>query len=224
MPRKLIHEHRFFLGVFAIYIVVGAFGFLIYKQGAETLFFDRHHSLVRDRLFIFTTHLAEGLTLTLIGVVLFFARLKYFFLYLIDLAVVSIVITVLKVNFFPERVRPALFFSGQYKLHFAAGIPVLTVYSFPSGHTAVAFAVAFLLAIFIKRTWVSMVLLCIALLVGLSRMYLMEHFWIDVYFGSLTGILITLLVYLALQKPMIHSSSKLLDLSLYERYLKKKVK
>lgn len=224
MPRKLIHEHRFFLGVFAIYIIVGAFGFFFYKQGEETLFFDRHHSLVRDRLFIFITHLAEWLALTLIGVVLFFARLKYFFLYLIDLAVVSIVISVLKVNFFPERVRPALFFSGQYKLHFADGIPVLTVFSFPSGHTAAAFAVAFLLAIFIKRTWVSMVLLCIALLVGLSRMYLMEHFWIDVYFGSLTGILITLLVYIGLHKHIIHSDSKLLNLSLYEQYLKKKVK
>jgi membrane-associated phospholipid phosphatase len=222
MPRKLIHEHRFFLGVFAIYIVFGAFSFLIYKQGAETLFFDRHHTFGRDRVFVFITHLAEGLTLTVIGIVLFFTRLKYFFLYLIDLAVVSIVITVLKVNFFPDRVRPALFFSGQYKLHFAEGIPVLTVYSFPSGHTAVAFAVAFLLAIFIKRTWVSMVLLCIALLVGLSRMYLMEHFWIDVYFGSLTGIIITLLVYIGLQKPMIHSDSRLLNLSLYERYLKRK--
>lgn len=133
----------------------------------------------------------------------------------------AIVIGFLKVKMFPDHVRPAMFFSGQYKLHFVEGIPVLTVYSFPSGHTAVAFAVFFLLAIYIKRTWVSMVLLCLALLVGLSRMYLMEHFWIDVYFGSLVGILITLLVYIVLQKSMIHSDSKLLNLSLYERYLKR---
>ena len=224
MPRKLIYEHRFFLGVFAIYLVLGAFGFLIYQQGAETLFFYRHQTLARDSVFVFITHLAEGFALTLIGLILLFTRLKYFFLYLIDLAVVSIVIGVLKVNFFPERVRPALFFSGQYKLHFADGIPVLTLYSFPSGHTAVAFAVAFLLAIIIKRTWVSMLLLCVALLVGLSRMYLMEHFWIDVYFGSLTGILITLLVYIALQKSMIHSDGRFLNLSLYERLFKKGLK
>jgi membrane-associated phospholipid phosphatase len=166
--------------------------------------------------------LGEGGFLTLVAVVLLFTRLKYFFVYLIDISVVGIVIGFLKVQMFPDHVRPSLFFNGQYKLHFAEGIPVLTLYSFPSGHTAVAFAVFFLLAIYIKRTWVSMVLLCMALLVGLSRMYLMEHFWIDVYFGSLVGILITLLVYIVLQKPMIHSDSKFLNLSLHERYLKRK--
>ena len=69
-----------------------------------------------------------------------------------------------------------------------------------------------------------MLLLCVALLVGVSRMYLMEHFWIDVYFGSVTGILITLLVYIALQKFMIHSGSRFLNLSLYERLFKKELK
>jgi len=221
MPRQLIHEHRFFLGIFALYLIVGAFGFLFYQQGTETLFFDRHHTPFRDCFFVFCTRLAEGGFLTLIGLILLFSRLKYLFVYLIDLSIVAIVIGFLKVKMFPDHVRPAMFFSGQYKLHFVEGIPVLTVYSFPSGHTAVAFAVFFLLAIYIKRTWVSMVLLCLALLVGLSRMYLMEHFWIDVYFGSLVGILITLLVYIVLQKSMIHSDSKLLNLSLYERYLKR---
>jgi len=201
---------------------VGAFGFLFYQQGDETLFFDRHHTSSRDHFFVFFTRLGEGGFLTLVAVVLLFTRLKYFFVYLIDISVVGIVIGFLKVQMFPDHVRPSLFFNGQYKLHFAEGIPVLTLYSFPSGHTAVAFAVFFLLAIYIKRTWVSMVLLCMALLVGLSRMYLMEHFWIDVYFGSLVGILITLLVYIVLQKPMIHSDSKFLNLSLHERYLKRK--
>jgi membrane-associated phospholipid phosphatase len=147
--------------------------------------------------------------------------MKYLIVYLIDITVVGIVIGFLKINMFPGRVRPALFFNGQYKLHFAEGIPVLTVYSFPSGHTAVAFAVFFLLAIYIRRTWVSMALLVAALLVGLSRIYLMEHFWIDVYFGSLIGILITLLVYIALQKPMMQSQSRFLNWSLYERYIKR---
>ena len=222
MPRRLIHEHRFFLGIFSIYLVLGAFGFLFYTKGSETLFFDRHHTVFLDYFFVFFTRLAEGGFLTLLGVILLFSRLKYLFVYLIDISLVGIVIGILKVNIFPDHVRPSVFFSGQYKLHFVEGIPILTVYSFPSGHTAVAFAVFFLLAIYIQRTWVSIVLLCVALLVGLSRMYLLEHFWIDVYFGSLVGILITLLVYIVLQKPMIHSDSILLNLSLYERYIKRK--
>ena len=222
MPRRLIHEHRFFLGIFSIYLVLGAFGFLFYDKGSETLFFDRHHTAFWDSFFVFFTRLAEGGFLTLLGVILLFSRLKYLFVYLIDISLVGIVIGILKVNIFPDHMRPSVFFSGKQTLHFVDGIPALTVYSFPSGHTAVAFAVFFLLAIYIRRTWVSMVLLSVALLVGISRMYLLEHFWIDVYFGSLVGILITLLVYIVLQKPMIHSDSKLLNLSLYERYLKRK--
>ena len=221
MPRQLIYEHRFFLGIFALYLILGAFGFLFYRQGTETLFFDRHHTELLDHFFVFFTRLAEWGFLTLVGVILLFTRLKYFFVYLIDISVVGIVIGFLKVKMFPDHMRPSVFFSGQYKLHFVDDIPVLTLYSFPSGHTAVAFAVFFLLAIYIRRTWVSILLLCVALLVGLSRMYLMEHFWIDVYFGSIVGILVTLLVYIALQNRLIHRDSRLLNLSLYERYLKR---
>jgi membrane-associated phospholipid phosphatase len=221
MPRKLIYEHRLFLGVFAIYLIIGGFSFLIYKQGSETLFFDRHHTVLRDHFFVFFTGLAEW-GLTLVGFILLFSRLKYFFVYLIDISVVGIVIGFLKIKIFPDHVRPSIFFYGRYKLHFVEGLPILTEYSFPSGHTAVAFAVFFLLAIYIRQTWASMVLLCLAFLVGLSRIYLMEHFWIDVYFGSVVGMVITLLVYIALQKSLIQSESRLLNLSLYERYIKRK--
>jgi membrane-associated phospholipid phosphatase len=221
MPRKLIYEHRLFLGVFAVYLVIGAFSFLCYQQGSETLFFDRHHTPLRDSVFAFLTLLAEWVALTAIGIALLFIRLKYLFVYLIDLLVVALVIFFLKFRVFPDRVRPALFMS-HYKLHFVQNVPILTENSFPSGHTAVAFSVAFLLAIFMRRTWASMLLLGLAFLVGISRMYLMEHFWIDVYFGSLIGILITLLVYIGLQKPMIHSESRFLNLSLYERIFKRK--
>jgi membrane-associated phospholipid phosphatase len=204
-----------------MYLGLGAFSFLFYDKGRETLFFDRHHTVFLDYFFVFFTRLGEEGFLTLLGLVLLFIRLKYFFVYLIDISVVGIVITFLKVRIFPDHVRPALFFSGQQQLHFVDGIPVLTVYSFPSGHTAVAFAVFFLIAIYIRRSWASMVLLCAASLVGISRMYLLEHFWVDVYFGSLIGILITLLVYIGLQKPMIYSEKKLMNLSLYERYIKR---
>jgi len=222
MPRKLIYEHRFFLGIFSVYIVIGAIGFLYYQQGKEVLFFDRHHNPFRDFFFVCMTRLAEGPFLTLLGLVLLFSRVKYFIVYMVDLLVVALVIGFLKFNMFPDHLRPSLFFGEKYKLHFVEGVPVFTHYSFPSGHTAVAFAVFFLLAVYIKRTWASMILLALSVLVGLSRMYLIEHFWIDVYFGSLAGILITLLVYIGLQKPIIHSERRWLNLSLYERYIKRK--
>ena len=222
MPRQLIHHHRFFLGIFSLYIFVGALSFLFYDQGKETLFLDAHHTAILDTFFVWMTRMAEETSLLLIGAGLFVWRLKYLLVYIVDLFVVALVIRFLKYQVFADHIRPSLFFGATQHLHFVRDVPVLTLNSFPSGHTATAFAVFFLIAIYVRRTWASMVLLGLALLVGLSRMYLLEHFWIDVYFGSIIGVSITLLVYIALQKPVIHSENAILNLSLYERCIKRK--
>jgi len=222
MPRKLIHEHRYFIGVFAIYLLLGGFSFIIYVQGAEILFLNEHHTLWWNRFFVFFTSLAEPVVLTALALVLLFFRFKYFLVYIIDISLVGVIVTFMKLEVFDDRVRPFMFFKNLHQLHWIEGVPVLMDHSFPSGHTTVAFAVCFLLAIYLRRTWLSMILLIVAMLVGLSRIYLMEHFWIDVYFGSLIGILITLLTYIVLQKRLIHSDSRVMNWSLYERYFKRK--
>jgi membrane-associated phospholipid phosphatase len=222
MPKKLIREHRLFLGVFALYIIAGAVGFLFYIQGNEILFFDAHHTPFLDIVFVGLTHMVEGLVLTLIALFLLFVRLKYFVLYNIVLIAVGIVVQSLKHFVFADHLRPSLFFQGKYQLHFVEGLPIFTQYSFPSGHTALAFAVFFLLAIFAQRTWASMLFLLLAFGVGISRIYLLQHFWIDVYFGSLIGICITLVVYIGLQHSIIHTQNKTLNWSLYEQLIKKK--
>ena len=215
MPRKLISDHRLFLGIFALYILLGAVGFIIYIQGNEILFLNEHHTPLLDMLFAFLTRLVEGWGLTLIGIALLLWCLKYFILYIIDLLLLSVIVQFLKHQVFPERLRPSLFFGEHYPLHFVQGVPVFTHYSFPSGHTALAFSVFFLLSILLKRTWASLIFLGLAFGVGLSRMYLLQHFWIDVYFGSLVGILVTLLVYILLQNKLIHTQRKWLNLSIY---------
>jgi membrane-associated phospholipid phosphatase len=67
--------------------------------------------------------------------------------------------------------------------------------SFPSGHTTSAFAFYSLLAFFIPNKWIKMLCLVCAALVGISRMYLVQHFLKDVTTGMLTGFLIALVVY-----------------------------
>jgi undecaprenyl-diphosphatase len=64
-------------------------------------------------------------------------------------------------------------------------------YAFPSLHTALAFGVVpFLSKIFRKeKLWFSL-----AILIGLSRLYLLSHFLSDVVFGAFLGYLIALTV------------------------------
>ncbi|HEU4763012.1 MAG TPA: phosphatase PAP2 family protein [Gemmatimonadales bacterium] len=78
------------------------------------------------------------------------------------------------------RVRPGLADDGPVPL---ADIP--DAYSFPSGHSAAAMAVALPLAL--AGSPVAVPALALALLVGASRVYLRVHYVTDVLMGQLLG-------------------------------------
>lgn len=59
--------------------------------------------------------------------------------------------------------------------------------SFPSGHTTSAFALATVLAVHFKKNYPAILLLCAAALVGYSRIYLAQHFPVDVVVGAFIG-------------------------------------
>lgn len=94
--------------------------------------------------------------------------------------------------------RPKLFFeSGQY-LFFLDGITRAGHSSFPSGHTATAFAMGTVLVIMIKNKKWQLPILFAAILVGYSRIYLAQHFLLDIIIGAFIGFAIGILsVYLA---------------------------
>jgi len=82
-------------------------------------------------------------------------------------------------------------------LNVIEGEPLLSgASSFPSGHTISAFALFGLLALLIsKKKWMGVLILLIAIIVGISRVYLIHHFFIDIYAGSIIGSLLALIIY-----------------------------
>lgn len=63
----------------------------------------------------------------------------------------------------------------------------LSDHSFPSGHTAAAFAAA--VALFLSHKKVGLLALLFAFMMGISRLYLFVHYPSDVFAGALLGIL-----------------------------------
>ena len=72
-------------------------------------------------------------------------------------------------------------------------------YSFPSGHTTSIFSICILLSLIINQKKYNYVFFMIALLVGFSRIYLSQHFLMDVFVGSLVGSMITIFTFLFLR-------------------------
>lgn len=69
---------------------------------------------------------------------------------------------------------------------------ILKDYSFPSGHTSASFSVATIIALNIPN--MAIFVMCIALLVGISRIYLGVHYPTDVLAGMILGIGVAFIV------------------------------
>lgn len=72
-------------------------------------------------------------------------------------------------------------------LHLVPGVTVHSISSFPSGHSATAFTFALLLSLLSRRKLVLMIALPAATCVGYSRVYLGQHFPLDVGGGIIVA-------------------------------------
>ena len=125
---------------------------------------------------------------------------------------------ILKRLFFSHMVRPVKFFDGMYQLHLVPGVQMYSGHSFPSGHATSAFALFLCLAIIADRKYWSFLFSIIAILVAYSRVYLSQHFLLDVYFGSIIGTAGALI----LNRYIYHSEKKWMELSIIQLFRKKK--
>lgn len=89
-----------------------------------------------------------------------------------------------------KRTRPAI--QNKYS-NLIIKIP--RSYSFPSGHTATAFSVVPLILMNGSK-WIGIFSVCIACIIGFSRIYLKVHYFTDVVVGALLGITVSISTYL----------------------------
>jgi membrane-associated phospholipid phosphatase len=92
--------------------------------------------------------------------------------------------------------RPKDFFRFKEYIHLIEGVTLNGNASFPSGHASSAFALATSMALYSKNKKLSLLYLLAAILVGYSRIYLSQHFPVDVMGGATIGVLTATLVFL----------------------------
>ncbi|MCE9540608.1 MAG: phosphatase PAP2 family protein [Bacteroidetes bacterium] len=189
-----------FLVPYILFIVLGALLIVINTKTETHLSFNTLHSSFFDIFFYYITNLGDGLMMLLTVIILLAVKYRYAVIVALSNITASIITQLLKQTVFNEIVRPKKFFEGIHDLYFVPGVENHLYYSFPSGHATCAFSLYFALALLVENKVLKLCLFFVALLVGYSRIYLSQHFFEDVYAGSLIGVCTTFAVYYSIEK------------------------
>ena len=176
-----------------LFAILLSFYCILYSKPDGFLLINRFHTGPLDAFFIMFTNLGNGLFV--IGLMVIMISRKKFG-WTIQTGI-SFLVSGLVVQLFKRLAhcpRPRLFF-GPNEIHFIHGITGTGYGSFPSGHTTTIFALTTLLSFYFPGRKSGLFFFLIAALTGFSRIYLSQHFPVDILGGLVTGVLISVVVY-----------------------------
>lgn len=194
--KQFVERGKTFLLLYVLFAIAGGAIIAVFEHGDEILYANSLHNPFADDLFKWITKLAEAPAFLLAFLFVFFSSYGKGLLLSINLGLVAGVVQFLKLIVFEGTARPAVFFENKVALRFVDGVEVFRHNSFPSGHTAIGFATFFMLALFTENRLLKMVFFVTALLIGISRVYLLQHFFRDIYAGAFIGVSVTALFWL----------------------------
>ncbi len=190
MPVRMrkLYKDSFLFGtilfwVFATLIV------LFFSKAEIHLYLNQFHTPFFDWIFKNVTYLGDGAVIAIVGVLLALIRVRYGLLVIVTMLTSGIITQFLKRVVFSDVLRPKGFFKDIAELYFVPGVDVHSSKSFPSGHTTSAFAFFAALALIAKYQYARLFFVFMAILTGYSRIYLSQHFLVDVLVGSIIGTL-----------------------------------
>jgi membrane-associated phospholipid phosphatase len=193
--KAILKDNRSFLIPYFVFFIIGALLLFVRSKVETHLFFNSFHNSFFDTFFYYITFLGDGVTATLVVVMLLAIKYRYAIIVGVSNIISALITQVLKNFVFADHVRPKKFFEGIHNLYFVPGVENYMYNSFPSGHTTCAFSLYFSLALIVKSKKYKFLFFVLALLIGYSRIYLSQHFFEDVYVGSIIGVSVSFLFF-----------------------------
>ena len=166
-----------------------------YFYSRETVFLGLNKDLgqMGDNLFYYISYLAEG-WIWIPYFMLLFGWYKKDALFILLNFLISTLLTQIPKNFIWNSVsRPMGSGISQDQFHRVEGVDMHLWNSFPSGHTATAFTIFFVTVYFFPKKEVLLIGGIYAVACGYSRIYLAQHFPLDVAGGIMVAILTIIL-------------------------------
>jgi membrane-associated phospholipid phosphatase len=179
--------------LFAITILIGIIPLIFQKKADMVIFINNHFATnTFDNFFIYFSDTAQGYLFVIpIICILFY---NYRMAAIISFVGVLVFLTSLicKQFLFPDFPRPTVFIGLENFFHTMPGFNYKENFSFPSGHTMGAFAFGAIVSYLTKNPKIHLFLFVYAIAIAFSRMYLLQHFYMDVFAGAFIGYLIVI--------------------------------
>lgn len=188
----LLHKNSLFYKINLLLIISIIVFLCVFSRTEGFILLNSFHTKSLKIFFQNITFLGDGMFTFLVSLIIliFFKRhRKLAFLLVIAYLVSGIFSQIFKTIIMAPR--PSVYFA-THKCKFYLDTFVnsrVGFRSFPSGHSASAFAMATIFSTYFTRKSVSVLSLVFGVLIGYSRIYLAHHFLIDVWGGAIIGIL-----------------------------------
>lgn len=168
-------------------ILLSASYLLLFGHNQSFILINHNRNSFFDFIMPWFSHLGESLFIVPIAILFFATNLRWILTTLTTFAICTLLVNVLKHQVFSNNPRPATWFKNSEIVFSVEGMDLWEQHSFPSGHTTAAFWCFTLLALKFKSFWPQLICFLLALGTGYARVYLGQHFPLDVLGGAAIG-------------------------------------
>ena len=168
----------------------------VFDRYHQMSLFNGWHSFTFDYLFRGFSFAGELLIPILVLIFFIYKKRAWIKPFLISYALSTVVVQGLKHFVFSSALRPLAYFKSlDASWYMVPGVEIHELNSFPSGHTAAGWFCFLWIALIINKSWAGVLMALFACGVGISRVYLFQHFPIDVAAGAFIGITCSSIIY-----------------------------
>lgn len=192
------------LTAFVVLSVIVASGITLEVDDAASRYFKSVHGSNPsiDMAMVVITSLGDVTTLFILGIVLTIIRRtrKVGMIFLIALVVIVVLVMYIKPLIGREIPRygfePASQLPGNFSLESDSFAPLAAGFSYPSGHASRATALAFIAgyAIYNKSKKMGYAIWAFPVIIGITRIYVMQHYPTDIIAGFMLGGLVSVVL------------------------------
>lgn len=191
---KGIWENNWFMIPVSLFLGIGIALAIMVPYGDEILYLNDMRREPFVSIFRFLSWCGETWVWVIVGLAALFWRYRFTLLIALTGLIIPLVFVV------KDKIgtdRPITYFQKTGKADQVVTIPEVSLNrgqtSFPSGHTMSAFGLFSLLALIAGRQSKKRVLLLaiLAIAIGLSRIFLVQHFLVDVLGGAFLGMVVS---------------------------------